>query len=110
MTQESPASVSDAYHTFDELYEHRHLLFIALANTRPRDRVWASRMHADGSSFDGWFIAGIDLPTGTISYHLPDRLWRVFVSMGVTRDTAPQWDGHTAEDVVQRLKKWVDAP
>lgn len=68
--------VSDGYHTFNELYDHRHALFLALlsvhAGVLP---TWMSRRHEDGSAFEGWFIAGIELPTGMISYHLPDRLW-----------------------------------
>ena len=30
---EDKSQISDGYHTFAELYEHRHALFIALANT-----------------------------------------------------------------------------
>ena len=95
-------SDGDGYHTMDELYEHRHRLFILVLALR-REIAWASRVHADGSSYDGWFIAGLDLPAGQVSYHLPDRLWPDVVSLGIARDVPPPWDGHTATDVLDRL-------
>jgi len=39
---------SDGYHTFDELYEHRHWLFLSLMKMWP-ERAWASKLHADGT-------------------------------------------------------------
>ena len=94
--------VSDGYHTFDELYEHRCLLFIALM--RAEGRGWISRKHADGTMFDGWFVAGLMLATGEITYHLPDRLWSLCLKNKICEfDRAPSWDGHTPSDVVTRL-------
>jgi hypothetical protein len=34
--------VSDGYHTFNELYEHRHMLFLMLMYSRCQD-AWYSR-------------------------------------------------------------------
>lgn len=98
--------VSDGYHTFDELYEHRCHLFVALMRSHP-DMAWRSMKHADGTMFEGWFIAGMRLPTGDISYHLPSAMWDTLDSAAIlTIDTAPKWDGHTASDVVDRLSAW----
>lgn len=94
-------SISDGYHTFDELYEHRHALFVALTKQMPL-LSWRARKHADGSMFPGWFIAGIQLPTGQISYHLPGRLWGCLDHLDA-RDLGPPWDGHTQADVPNRL-------
>ncbi|NCC41670.1 MAG: hypothetical protein EOM21_20095 [Gammaproteobacteria bacterium] len=91
--------ISDGYHTFDELYEHRHALFIALANKCLGS--WKSRQHADGTMFDGWFIAGIETPKGSATYHLPLRLFDKLYC--VELDYAPEWDGHTSDDVIERL-------
>lgn len=102
MTNEDRSQISDGYHTFDELYQHRHALFLNLMRQN-RHMAWASKVHSDGTSFDGWFIAGIETPAGQISYHLPDVLWAVVEDMGVTVDKPPPWDGHTAEDVCLRL-------
>jgi hypothetical protein len=96
-------AISDGYHTFGELYEHRQALFIALAKTNPRF-AWRCKQHDDGTMYDGWFIAGMELPTGQISYHLPIKAWRKLD--GVLTVERPQWDGHTSLDVVVRLQKW----
>ncbi len=95
---------SDGYHTFDELYVHRGLLFVALLKANS-SIGWKSHLHNDLSSFRGHFIAGLDLPTGQITYHLPDWMWKI---ANVTiLDKAPPWDGHTPQDVCQRLQEWI---
>lgn len=98
-----PGQVSDGYHTFDELYEHRHALFIALMDSN-RQHAWKSRKHGDGSdSYEGWFVAGLFTKSGMqITYHLPDRLWDQCEVTALPQ--APEWDGHTSDDVVARLK------
>lgn len=103
--------ISDGYHTFDELYEHRHALFLSLMSLLP-GQSWYSSLHDDGSSYSGWFIAGINLPylkgSGTITYHLPDRLLEQAEQTGATHlEKAPPWDGHTAHDVVRRLHAFL---
>jgi len=98
---------SDGYHTFNELYSHRHALFLAFIRSSPYC-AWMSDKHDDGSKTDGWFIAGITIPTGTISYHLPLSLWASCSYAGATLiDKAPKWDGHTSKDVVDRLMKYA---
>jgi hypothetical protein len=91
--------VSDGHHTFKELYDHRHALFIALLSVM--DHAWKSLKHDDGSSFEGYFIAGIELNGKMISYHLPNELWDHVHATPL--DCAPEWDGHTPADVVERL-------
>lgn len=100
-------NVSDGYHTFDELYEHRNLLFIALMKSNPK-LSWRANNHHDGTNYEGWFIAGMHLPTGDISYHLPNSMWELLDYSGVeTTNKAPEWDGHTSQDVVERLRKFL---
>jgi hypothetical protein len=96
--------VSDGYHTFGELYEHRIALFIALCHMAPR-LAWKSHTQSDGTVLDGWFIAGMrKKPGDQISYHLPASYWD---KLGVPElEKAPEWDGHTSSDVVQRLLNW----
>jgi hypothetical protein len=94
--------VSDGYHTFDELYAHRFALFLALC--RALDMGWKSKTHSDGSSYPGWFIAGMTLPmVGDISYHLPLHMWKVTPYL-LELEYAPSWDGHTSNDVIDRLR------
>lgn len=100
---------SDGYHTFNELYEHRHALFLALLSIKVTGK-WMSKKHDDGSEMDGWFIAGINSVWGgdSISYHLPMRLWDSCVKTGAdVLPNAPKWDGHTSKDVIDRLMKYA---
>lgn len=102
--------ISDGYHTFNELYEHRHALFLALMRCLP-DQSWYSPCHDDGSSYDGWFIAGIGLPPigSPITYHLPNRLLSEVKFIGAMfLEKAPKWDGHTPDDVVERLYNFLN--
>lgn len=90
--------MSDGYHTFDELYEHRCLLFINLALTYPTEAYW--RPH-----YEGWPLIGLDLPVGQVTYHVPEKYLPLFkdkVKLG-----GPEWDGHTSAQVVERLAKWA---
>jgi hypothetical protein len=103
----------DSYHTFDELYEHRIRLFIALCQyfiqgkASYDDRnVWIAKHHSDGTMFDGWFIAGIGKAKGNqITYHLPLSYWKDIVNFAEVLERAPEFDGHTPDDVLERLKK-----
>ncbi len=99
--------VSDGFHTFDELYEHRHALFIALcrelATSRAVNPVWRSRLHDDGTMFSGWFVMGINQdPSRQITYHLPMYLWAQ-TGCAETLDRAPEFDGHASACVLRRL-------
>ena len=98
--------VSDGYHTFNELYEHRCRLFIALCHVihlRGDAKVWKSWKHCDLSTWNGWFIMGINFEDleDQITYHLPARLWDT--AEVPERDHAMTWDGHTPGDVLERL-------
>jgi hypothetical protein len=111
-------SISDGYHTFDELYNHRHSLFIALCRAlyshnelciasgqkNTVGQIWRSKSHSDGTMFEGMFIVGIGTEPGSqITYHLDNPFWSEFDDCAVTLDIAPEWDGHSANDVVRRL-------
>jgi hypothetical protein len=104
--------ISDGYHTFGELYEHRIALFLALAweiDNQFSGPVWKSKRHSDGSIWDGWFIMGIGIEKGKqISYHLPDKYWHDATSWVEELDRAPEFDGHTSADVIDRLDRLSD--
>jgi hypothetical protein len=100
------SSISDGYHTFGELYKHRTYLFIALMRSHPK-LSWRSNNHDDGSSFEGWFLAGMHLPTGDISYHLPNSAWELLDKKGIKISLrGPKFDGHTSKDVIDRIFLW----
>lgn len=95
---------SDGYHTFNELYEHRALLFIMLAKQN-YGKAWRAKLHEDGTMYDGYFIAGIHTPEGDITYHLEEKYWNDMNGM-VTLTYADKYDGHTSQDVAKRLRRW----
>lgn len=103
----SVEQVSDGYHKFAELYQHHCLLFIALLCSQGSNVAWRSRLHKDGTMFEGWFIAGLNLPTGTITYYLRRSYWYLLDSAVTDYERAPVWDGHTPDDVVFRLNEWL---
>lgn len=98
--------ISDGYHTFDELYDHRTVLYAALCNAYP-ELSWKSRLHEDGTMYDGMFIAGLNLPNGEISYHIENKdrwgrsNWELFKCREIPR--ALHFTGYTPDDVVDRL-------
>lgn len=103
--------ISDGYHTFNELYEHRIELFITLckfyasvASEYNLEEPWKSTTHSDNSIIEGWFVMGINSEKGKqITYHLPMSKWED-CKLIRTLDKAPEWDGHTSADVLERLK------
>lgn len=102
-------SVSDGYHTFDELYEHRielYLLVCALLAGRHHNvPVWKSKKHSDGFVLDGRFALGLFKDKGNqITYHLPMTYWDM-CSFAEELETAPEFDGHKPGDVLMRLSK-----
>lgn len=102
--EKETGEVSDGYHTFNELYDHRCLLFIATMKAHP-DISWKSWKHSDGERWAGWFIAGMNLPSGAITYHIPEKFWALASITECERGFA--WDGHTSVDVIERLIDWL---
>jgi len=107
-------SISDGFHTFGELYQHRVVLFIALCRLLSRQDnaiipggtgfIWASTRHSDGTSFGDWFVLGIGVEKGTqITYHIPARYWDRVCEFAKVLPKAPEFDGHTPEDVLKRI-------
>lgn len=94
---------SDGYHTFNELYHHRAVLFSVIVKAFP-DQAWKSRKHHDGSMYDGMFIVGIETPNGQASYHYDiNPYWDMFQCKEL--EYAPEWDGHTPAQAIERIGK-----
>lgn len=92
---------SDGYHTFNELYHHRAVLFSVIVKAFP-DKAWKSKQHNDGTMYDGMFIVGIDTPEGQATYHYDiDPYWDMFKCHELVR--APKWDGHTPAQAIERI-------
>ena len=94
--------VSDGYHTFNGLYYQRMVLFATLVKQN-KDKSWKSVRHEDGELCfgGGWFIVGIDTPSGSYTYHYEDNFWSMFDCQELP--VAKHWDGHTDKDVWRLL-------
>lgn len=99
--QKIDGNTSDGYHTFNELYHHRALLFSVIVS-QFKDIAWKSKQHHDGTMFDGMFIVGVNTLNGQATYHYDiEPYWDMFDCKEVER--APEWDGHTSEQAIERI-------
>lgn len=97
----STKDVSDKWHTFGDLYYHRMILFLAVQMAH-KDKAWKSKQHHDGTMFEDSFIVGIDTNEGQYSYHYNLKYWELFDEIKEL-DRAPEYDGHTPDDVTRLL-------
>lgn len=91
---------SDGYHTFNELYYHRMILFAVICKQNEK-LAWKSWLHHDGTMYDDYFIVGIDTPLGQYSYHYHKKYWDEFDVKELPN--APEWDGHEPKDIEKLL-------
>ncbi len=89
---------SDGYHTFNELYEHRVLLWINLCLITPSD-CYVAEDH-----YEGWFLLGAETSIGQVSYHCPNKY--IDFVQNIKRKSV-KFDGHTPSDVIERLKERI---
>lgn len=102
--------IHDGYHSFDELYQHRAVLLACVENLIEHFKIdcietWKSKHHHDPEfpMYDGMFIVGMETPFGQITYHYDMMYWDMFKIKELPN--APQYDGHTPDDAVERLAK-----
>lgn len=99
----SVGELTDTYHSFNDLYKHRTLLLAIGMIHIPYS--WKSRAHEDGTMYDGMFITGFPTPTGMITYHCDNEYWDLFKVPSIPN--APHFDGHTPEDVLDRIENFI---
>ena len=67
-----------------------------------RELAWKSMLHHDGTMYDGMFIVGVETPGGQATYHYDvDPYWELFDCDEL--DRAPEWDGHTPAQAIDRI-------
>ena len=97
---------SDGYHTFNELYHHRAVLFSVIVAAFP-EKAWKAKKHRDGTMYDGMFIVGIETPDGQATYHYDiSPYWDMFRCKEI--EFAPEWDGHTPAQAIERIGKLAE--
>ena len=97
----STKGISDKWHTFEELYYHRMILFLTIQKAH-KDKAWKSKQHHDGTMFEDSFIVGIETPEGQYSYHYNLKYWELFEDIDEL-EKAPEWDGHKPGDITRLL-------
>ena len=103
---------SDGYHTFNELYDYRKAYNAAFFNELAKQGLYdvhKSRLHSDGEipfGDNNWFIVMAELPTGQISNHYKIKDWDLFNIP--EKEKANDWDGHSPQDVYERLVKYLN--
>lgn len=95
-------TLSDGYHTFNDLYYQRCVLFATIVNQN-KAKAWKSYKHEDGELCfgGGWFIVGIDTTEGSYTYHYENKYWDMFKCAEL--EYGKHWDGHTDKDVTRLL-------
>ena len=90
--------LSDGYHTYNQLYHQRAMLFATIVNQNS-DKAWKTHKHEDGEPCfgGGWFLVTIDTPQGAYGYHYEDKYRDLFRCKELEK--AKHWDGYTEEDV-----------
>ena len=90
--------ISDGYHTFKEIYNHRKLLYINLCLQNPEKCVYAD--HKEWESF----VLVYNSEAGQISYHISYDMYNLIKgNIKEVKFGEHGWDGHTPDDVIERL-------
>lgn len=99
------SQISDGYHTFAELYEHRHALFLNLV------RIFVDQYKYCYICFDhyeGWDLITIPVRGISVGYHIPIS-YRKYYAWGLIhiskedQEKMYKEDPYTSQDVVNRL-------
>lgn len=102
---------ADKYHTMDELYDYR-LAYNAYAALWFADygKAVKSWKHHDGEDCfgGGWFIVCLSVGDKWVTNHYEAKHWGLFDIPEV--DLAPEWDGHTAAEGLERLMEPLRNP
>ena len=104
LEKQNKGEISDGYHTFNELYRHRAILFSVLCNQNAH-KAWKAKKHDDGTMYKNMFIVGIETPTGQATYHYDiNPYWDLFKIKEL--EFAPKWDGYTPSEAIERIKRF----
>ncbi len=94
----------------EELFQFRLVYNAAFFNLLYKNgiEVHKSKNHPPQSPIpmeEGWFIVKAELPTGQISNHYSLKDWELFHVP--EREYTSEWDEHTPNDVLHRLREYI---
>ena len=96
-------TITDGYHSFDELYEHRNLLFLNfLIHADYREEV--TTYYTEDPNIPGWILVVMkSKKLGQISYHMEEGYSQFLKYITKIPWEQHEWDGHTSQEVIYRL-------
>lgn len=92
--------IADEYHTMNELYLQKALLFSLVTNAN-KNKSWKSLKHHDNTMYENHFIAGIDTDEGQYTFHLHVDFWDYYDIIELKN--AIKYDGHKSSDISRLL-------
>lgn len=102
---------ADEHHTMAELYDYR-MVYNAFTAMYFADygKAIKSWKHFDGELCfgGGWFIVCVSTPKGWVTNHYKEEYWDLFDIP--EEETGPEWDGHTPEIALWRLRQMLENP
>lgn len=107
--KESEIEVSDGYHTFTDLYNHRIGLFLLVISLLKKSNEEIKIWYTDSEEVN-WYIVGIDFENGkkTISYHIPNSAKEYLDKMNVEYlDKLPPFDGCDSNCNLKRIYEMI---
>lgn len=90
------SDIKDSFHTMSELYFNRMVMFTYIVNSN-KDKAWKSKLHDDGTGFEGFFLVVVDTPAGQFGYHYQDKYWDYFNCQELER--GKPYDGFEPNDI-----------
>ena len=103
---EDKSKISDGYHTFEELYQHRVALFLIILKQN-KDIAFKTLRNKEGEEWMGWGIAGMETNFGQITYHIPIKDYKKLGVKEINKNS--KYDGHNASDTLNRLSQFLDS-
>ena len=86
---------------WENMYYSRMLLFSVICKTY-RQYAWRSKLRADGTEYDNYFMAGITTPKGDFSYYFKIQDWVFFKDLP-EKGYVPKWAEGNPEDLLSLL-------
>lgn len=100
------ATVREQQRRINLVYTERNRVVALAARMAERDGFDAGVFDHEGEAEPGWStVVAIDLPTGQVSWHLPDAEAAAFTT-GLP-EYPGSWDGHTTDEKHARIEAFL---
>ena len=97
-------TITDGYHSFDDLYEHRNLLFLNLI-VHMDYREEATAYYTEDPNMPGWILVVLETEKlGQISYHMQDGYDQFLKHIPKIPWNELNWDSRSSLEVSLRLR------